>query len=356
MVMNLSEERLRAAARDAERIFPSDAQLPPLRLPGPSREHRRGPRFSGAATAAPSRVRLVLIPLAAAAALALVLVGINALRPAAHHHDSGVGGTGPASGSHVVSGERKARMAIDRLVVEAFAPATGPQYDHGSKLTWEVQGLEVPVESRCMAALGYHVPDSPGPFHLAGFADNTQWPDLPRIAKDHEFVSVGGLLGGRYSRAEQAAAKTCWARADQPYHALMVRGQAMSTAWLRVVTRIQLSAAVRARVPGLTACATRYGYPANPYGPPAAPIKSFTDFADWVFGHIDGAGSRGASRARMSALNKHWTSVFVTCATPIVSETQRIQLAAQARFLTARAEQVRRLDHLAWQALGPHRR
>ena len=62
--------------------------------------------------------------------------------------------------------------------------------------------------SRCMAARGYHFPGSQGAFDLAEFADNTQWPDLPRIAKYHEFVPTGGVSGRsiRYSRAEQAAA------------------------------------------------------------------------------------------------------------------------------------------------------
>jgi hypothetical protein len=355
MVMKLYEERLRAAARDAERLFPSNAEMPPLHLPADSREHRRaGLRAYRTASSGPGRV---LVPLAAAAALALVLGGIIALRYSSHH-PSGASGGRPVSAAHVRHGQAKQRQAIDRLVVEAFAPATGPQYDHGSKLMWTVRGLEIPVVSRCMAARGYHFPSSQGPFDLAEFADNTQWPDLPRIAKYHEFVPTGGVSGSsaRYSKAEQAAANACWKKADQPYNALMTDGQALSDAWLAQVTRIQASAPVMAGLPGLTACAARYGFPANPYGPAAGPIRSFTDFADWVFGHMDGAGSREASQARMSALSQHWTKVFVTCATPIVHATQRIQLRAQARFLISHAAQVRRLDRLAWRILGPHHR
>ena len=68
-------------------------------------------------------------------------------------------------------------------------PATGPQYDLGSKLTWMVQAQELVATARCMAASGYHISDRPAPFDLAMFADNTQMPDLPSIARTHEFVA-----------------------------------------------------------------------------------------------------------------------------------------------------------------------
>jgi len=83
----------------------------------------------------------------------------------------------------------------------------------------------------------------------------------------------------------------------------------------------------------LRACAARYGWPSQPYGAPDSTINSFSDFADWVAGHLDGAGSRGASTAQMDALDRHWGTVFVQCARPTVAVMERLQLAAQAKFL-----------------------
>jgi len=74
---------------------------------------------------------------------------------------------------------------------------------------------------------------------------------------------------------------------------------------------------------------------------------NLADFTGWVAGFLDGAGSRGASNRTMQSLARHWTSVFVTCATPIVGIWQRILLDAQPGFLHQHAQQIARLDNLA---------
>jgi hypothetical protein len=66
--MNIAEERLRSAARDAARIFPTGGELPPLRLPDPATRHGRTrirPGIGGL-----GRSRTWVSPLAAAAAVA----------------------------------------------------------------------------------------------------------------------------------------------------------------------------------------------------------------------------------------------------------------------------------------------
>jgi hypothetical protein len=49
----------------------------------------------------------------------------------------------------------------------------------------------------------------------------------------------------------------------------------------------------------------------------------------------------------MRCLTRHWTRVFVTCATPIVGIWQRILQAEQPGFLRQHAQQIARLDQLA---------
>ena len=222
---------------------------------------------------------------------------------------------------------------LDALVVAAVAPATGPQYDLGTKLIWMVQAQELHATARCMAASGYHISDQPAPFDLAAYADNTQMPDLPRIARTHEFVPLTGVTGSHYPKAEQKAYNTCWATAAVPYQRLMAACRTLDDSWWKIVFRIQASAQVQAAIPALVACATRYGFPDDPYGRASAPIKSFADFMDWIAGFLDGAGSRGASTTTLQALARHWSAVFVTCARPIVGVWQRMQLAAQPGFL-----------------------
>jgi hypothetical protein len=348
--MKTADERLRAAARDAARIFPPGGDLPPLRLPDPASGHPR----EGMSTAkgGTGRVRAWLTPLAAAAAVAAVIVGLAGVhQPGANRARSSSHG-GRNAYTRAMALQQRQRDSLDALVIAAVAPATGPMYDQGTKLTWMIQAAELPSTARCMAAAGYHISDQPAPFDLAADADNTQMPDLPRIARTHEFVSQGGLSAPNYTKAEQRAFSSCSLKAEMPYQRLLQLDWKLNGSWGRIALQIQASAQVRAAIPALNTCAARYGFPNDPYGQASGPINSFADFMNWVAGFIDGAGSRGASTSTLQALDRHWTAVFVTCARPIVGVWQRMQLAAQPGFLAHHAGQLRQLDQLAWQLLG----
>jgi hypothetical protein len=347
--MNSADERLRAAARDAMRIFPPDGDLPSLGLPNLT----NGYRWAGvrAAISRIGRARAWLAPIAAAAAVAVVIAGAVAL------HQPGSRATGAnltkqRANARSVESQQRQRQALDALVVAAFVPATGPQYDLGSKLNWMVQAQELHATAGCMAASGYHISDQPAPFNLATYADNTQMPDLPRIARTHEFVGPADVTSLSYPKAEQKVFNTCQAKATVPYQRLMAVGQTLDNSWWKIIFQIQGSAQVQAAIPALATCAARYGFPNDPYGSASGPITSFADFMNWVAGFLDGAGSRGASTSTLQGLARHWSAVFVTCGRPIVGVWQRMQLAAQPGFLDRHGSQVRELDQLAWELLG----
>jgi hypothetical protein len=347
--MNSADERLRAAARDAMGILPPDGDLPPLRLPDLTNGYRRA--GTRRVMSRVGRARVWLAPVAAAAAVALVIAGAAVL----HHPTSGTASASLAkqrANAALIKSLQKQRRALDALVVAAFVPATGPQYDLGSKLEWMVQAQELHATAGCMAASGYHISGRPTPFNLAMFADNTQMPDLPRIARTHEFVGAADVTSASYPKAEQKVFNTCQAKAAVPYQQLLAASRTLDDSWWRVIFRIQASSQVQAAIPALAACAARYGFPNDPYGSASGPIKSFSDFMNWVAGFLDGAGSHGASASTLKALARHWSGVFVACAHPIVGVWQRMQLAAQPGFLGQHASQVRRLDQLAWQLLG----
>jgi hypothetical protein len=348
--MNIIDEQLRSAARAARETFPPGGDLPPLSLPGVAPGHGRGRRHAPRGMA--RHTRQWLAPAAAAAAVAILVSGIVALQQSAGEQSghAGAGSSGQTSTGHR---EAQKQKSLDALIVAAFAPATGPQYDQGTRLIWLVHGKEVRATASCMAASGYHISGASQPFNLATYADNTQWPDLPRIARTHEFVAVGGVTIPSYSKAEQQAYNGCYSAATAEYRGLMNGGEALELSWLKIVARIQASAKAQAGIPALRACATRYGYPSDPYGNASGPIKSLSDFMGWVAGFLDGASSRGASAATMRALARHWTTVFITCASPIVRTWQRMQLAAQPAFLRRSTGQLNQLDQLAWRLLGP---
>lgn len=351
--MNMADEQLRSAARAARNTFPPGGDMPTLSLPDAAAGHRRSTlRRPRAVASRPARTWLA--PAAAVAAVAILVSGIVALHQSAPGaHPGHLGRTGSSSQTAVAQQrEQKERQDLDALVVAAFVPATGPQYDQGTKLIWLVHGRELRAAASCMAAAGYHISTTSQPFNLADYADNTQWPDLPRIARTHEFVSSGGLVVPSYSQAEQRAFSGCDAQASVPFRGLVKSGQALFGGWWKIASRIQDSARINAALPALTTCATRYGFPDDPYGNATGPIKSFGDFMGWVAGFLDGAGSRGASAATMRALERHWSAVFVTCAGPIVGIWQHMQQVAQYRFLGRNAAELQQLDQLAWRLLS----
>ena len=346
--MNTADERLRAAARTAVDIFPPGGDLPTLRLPPSPRDHRGVERRH--AHVGPGRHRAWLAPLAAAAAVMAVIAGVVLPHEFANGPASPLPPR-PKPATPYSAAQQKQRRALDALAVEAVAPATGPQYDRGGQLAWMLQALELRAQARCTAGLGYYITGTLPPYNLGDFSDNTQMPDLPRIASTHQFVTPGGPVGPDYSAAEQKALDgKC--RAPAAYRSLLNAYQAINNAWWQIIFRVQASRQVEAAIPALNACATRYGFPNSPYGKATAPIKNFPDFMDWVAGFLDGAGSRGASASTMNALARHWTTVFVTCATPIVDIWQRMLATAQPVFLHQHAQQIARLDQQAWRFLS----
>ena len=126
-----------------------------------------------------------------------------------------------------IRAQQAQRRALDALVVAAFVPATGPQFDLGSKLEWMMRAQELQATAKCMAAAGYHISNQPAPFNLASFADNAQMPDLPRIARTHEFVGSAAVTSASYPKAEQKVFNTCQAQAAVPYQPLLAAGETL---------------------------------------------------------------------------------------------------------------------------------
>lgn len=155
--------------------------------------------------------------------------------------------------------------------------------------------------------LGFPAAAVPAPAAFAsGFRDPTQFPGLNAIAK------AGALPGGDVlgvqpaaagSKAYQAACRQCTAGANALFAPMIKAGEAVAGGWGLIVMNIQSSAPVPATMPAVRACATRHGWPSDPHGP-VRQIDSLADFAGWVAGQLDGAGSRGASPGQMQALRR----------------------------------------------------
>ncbi len=117
----------------------------------------------------------------------------------------------------------------------------------------------------------------------------------------------------------------------------------LSGKWWRILRRIQRSAPVLAALPALRSCAVRYGWPADAYGSPAPPIRSFADFVVWITENT-GVGSSSIPPATLRVLQRRWSAIFVTCARPLISLQERLQTAQRAAFLRAHRAAIAALE------------
>ena len=332
------EDRLRAAVlATAAEIGPYDVPPPTFGTDGldahgaGSGRRVQRPRAGGARRAGWHWAA----PLAAAAAV----VGVVGLAAGVASIGSGTGVARPASASRPAATRSTQAPPpypadLQAGLIGFFVPASGAQYGAGALFGGEYQAAEGKVFARCMAQSGFQV-TTPTPASIArGNWDLTQFPDLNAIARAGTMPgdALPGVKDLTGSSAYQAAFKRCSAAADSLFSRTTNAGGRLASPWIVAVMNIQASAPVLATLPAVRACAARYGWPHDPYGPDR-PINSFADFADWVAGHLDGASSRGAPAAQAHALDRHWAPIFVRCARPAVTVMERLQLAAQRTFL-----------------------
>jgi hypothetical protein len=338
--MSSLEERARAAVRaTAAEIAPDE--VPPLRPLGPAGDRAGGGAPRGGRR--PGRRGGTWqwgVPLAAAAAVVTVIGAAGLLSGVLPAHPNA---PRPAA-SAAKPTPRKAVPAnyppnLAGGLVGLYLPASGAQYSTGALFMGEMGALENKIASRCMAGRGFRLPATATPAELARRDwDLTDFPDLGAIARAGTLPSYSMPRPPTETKAYQQALRQCTDAAGAVFWPLERSIRGLTNPWNTTLDRIQASAAVTATMPGLRACAARYGWPSEPYGSPNSTINSFGDFVDWIASYIDGAGSRDASDAQLNALNRHWAAVFVRCAGPTVAVMERQQLAAQRVFLRQHQE------------------
>jgi len=331
--VNSLEERARAAVRAAaSEIGPHD--VPPMRPPGSAAAAHGGRRAVGAGGARRRAAWQWGAPLAAAAAVVAVIAGAGVLGGVSPSPASHPPAAKPSKPAHQTVAEPAYPPNLQAGLTGFFLPASGAQFTAGALFMGEYRALEGKISSVCMVRLSFAAQPTATPAEIErGFWDLTQFPDLGAIAKAGTLPSYSIGPTPPESKAYQQAALHCQTVSMSPFTPMLRAGQSLGEPFLTTVSQIQASAPVRATLASLRACAARYGWPSQPYGAPDSTINSFGDFVDWVAGHLDGAGSRGASAAEMNALDRHWGKVFVTCARATVAVMERLQLTAQAKFL-----------------------
>ena len=349
--MSALEDMIRRAAHaTADEVSP--ASVPPVRLP--VRRHRGGagstPRLFGSRW---------MTAMAAAAAVVAVAV-ISAVVSSGSSQAPAAGGrhSGPAAQS---AGGRLSRrqIAIDNnQVIGLFMAATGAQKTAGSQLWGLMQSLTLDGTARCTAAEGFttRVGNAP-PALWATVQEGTNLtdPDLAQMARDGSLAPIvvfpSAPTGSKRFRAHEAA---CQTRSGKPFTPIWNAGYAADFfSWppASELRKIHDSAAERATLPALAACAVRHG------APPGPAASAYGRFTNWISGQLRVIGQAGGvSTTVLNRRSRHLEPIFVGCAGPYVAVQDRLELALQKVFLRQHREQVQSLEAVAHRIIAHQQR
>ena len=300
-----TDERLRAAARDAKVIFPTDGELPPLH---PAGSGSWIPPCGRPSLHEPHPPQLGLLPPSRRPPPSrVVIAGVVRAAP--------VGRTGPPAPPAPPT--RPERRAADARPPKALQRATaGARCPGGrgvracdrpairSRLETQLDGAgrgSLPPRRGAWPHRGITSAIERRPSIWLSFADNT--PDAGPAAHrpDAPSPSAPIITGASYPKAEQNVFSTCQAKARVPYQRLLAAGQTLDNSWWNIISRIQASGPVQAAIPALDNLRDQVRLPQRSLrrSHPGR-SQSFADFMDWISGFLDGAGSRGASTSTLA--------------------------------------------------------
>jgi hypothetical protein len=273
-----------------------------------------------------------LRPLVIAAAAALAGAALAACGAAAPQHHSAA--ARPSSSPAAPAASSKMGGAVE----DYFFPGDGAQYTAGGAFSSIMAVYQSQLAARCMDRYGFAVPAVTLAQARAQEFDNTQFPDLSRIARTHELnpsLTEPLPAASPIPASQQAAFRTdgtrCSARAS-PFTELTEAAVSLVGEWQTDVGRIQSSPQVQSRMPGFTACVEKAGTPASQ-------ARSFGGYLAWVTGQE----SRQRAPSAVESEDARFAAVFVRCAGPVVSAETVLQLASRSDFLHRHRRAVRAL-------------
>jgi len=351
-VEGLLREALRADAESVrpDKIRPLHDQVLPH--PGPSRRE-------------PSGMHRLILPVSAAAAVAIIAALALVVVPGLV---SGSGRSGPGHRHHVASA-RQASSLIASAAIDSFIPAGGAQVTKGNKFVASQNRLRNLIARRCMrqhhlsrAAQPYvrwveRYVDPPQDYAMAPGWEGENVSLVPNLYNLHRLASGGllaevqtgspnppsGLPGGEGNRIGSMY-QGCRVRAWKPFKTLYHDGTVLADLFAPQVAAIQASPRVKAASAQFGSCVRGQHAPARAA---LSPDAFRTWLSDRVHPRIADFYGKTALIEHEAAADRHWTRVFVTCAGPLLSVEQRLQLQRQLAFVRAHYRQLLALRRMA---------
>jgi hypothetical protein len=239
-------------------------------------------------------------------------------------------------------------------MVDSEFPANLTEYNAGNLFQSTVQSLENVDIARCLDAHGFHQQVPPvTEREIAAQAygpDNTDFPDLPRIAASGQFIPPSGLGsggafapvgpkgGGEIPKAEIRDLRSCQQAAARPMLAVTGDLSALSAEWDRITSQVLT-------MPNMTTAQHRFSSCLQRHGVASANAGSVGSFLGWV----TGLQTAAPTKATATAIQRHWAEVFVPCARPLIALQWRLWQGKRKAFLQDHYQEISVAEH----RLGP---
>jgi hypothetical protein len=253
-------------------------------------------------------------------------------------------------GADLAEGVGLSRVEIQAL--DYWFPATGAQATTGAQYFGLVSSLRDGPLASCMASDGASYTNYSAAQYAATFVLNADLPDLAVISRTGKFVPdtpavhiPNPNMAGARVRAYNSDLQACQSRIvsashpDPDEHATALRDQ-----WAAVMSSAESSTEVRATLPAFGACIERAGVPASV-------LANATSSSAAAFGAVeawtDGPTSRARTTAMQDAVERHWATVFVRCARPVVAQLAPMLKTKQQSFFEQQDQQLRQLTQNA---------
>ncbi|GAA3215714.1 hypothetical protein [Actinocorallia longicatena] len=226
-------------------------------------------------------------------------------------------------------------------LIHYYLPATGPQYTDGYRYGAALDRQSGHMRDKCLADRGVTLPPDPRPAPSpADRADNTEMPDLGRIAKEGRFVGEGTpeppALDARTRRARDACLKLVAAE-FAPIDAI---GRKLQSRWWQ--ENIQVNPAdprVLELLPAFRQCALDRGVPGAAKIALTSSTRAFGDF----IGPVDGLIMRAKPGEDTAPAVRVIAEAFAACARPVVDVLESLQTRRLTVFLRAHAREIAQL-------------
>ncbi len=252
----------------------------------------------------------------------------------------------------------KAQTQLSSYLLADLFPRDAADFSLGYGVTSFFQSVDLMDANRCMSAVGF--PDAPAPNYGGAPVNNTQFPNLPHIAK-FGFVSVSPVYEPpsptkTMAPAEAAAYEANWRKCEKGVPSVATfltkaRAIAVENEWVNILYEINNSAPFTSALKGFVKCSSDAGITFRtsenqPPGVRMAVVPSIDAFFNYSSSKIMPlVAAHQLAKAQRESI--YLGGIYARCLGPAESIRDRLRASDRNRFFSVHAEEILAIERVA---------